>query len=262
MTEFALLARVPDEALHLERLVTSIARIGNPELDPAEVSRELDALAERVGDGAALGGPPDRVAAELARVIGGDLGFRGSPDVYELPQASYIDAVLERRDGLPILLGVVWILLGRRLDLPIAGVNYPGHFLVCLDAPGARLYLDPFRGGAVRDTPELVAQLGTGGAERRFLEPVGPRPIVTRMLTNLKHLFVRRREAEVALGVVDRLLLIGGEIPAEVRDRGILCIHLGRVDEGLRDLRRYLVLTPEANDRPEIEAIIAKRSGI
>lgn len=254
-TEFALLARVPDEALDLERLVVSVARLGEPELDPAALSGELDALARRVEDSVTPGAPPDRLAASLARAFADELGFRGDASAFGTPDGSYLHRVLERRTGLPILLAIVWMRLGARLGVPITGISYPGHFLARIEARGAPIYVDPFAGGTQIEASELLARLPSG-APRAVLEPAPTRAIVTRVLTNLKHLHADRERNAEALAIVDRLLLLGGEVPAEVRDRGLLLLRLGRDGEGLRDLGRYLTLAPDAADADAIRNVI------
>lgn len=261
ITEFALLARAHDEVLDLEALTVGVARMGRPELDAMAVKRSLDGLAETVGEHADRSLPPDRLAARLSLAIGTELDFRGDPGAPVGPDASYIDQALQTRRGLPITLAAVWMLIGARLGIPIGGISYPGHFLVCLDAPGARIFLDPYHGGNPRDGASLLARLGGQPADRKILEPCGVRPMVTRMLANLKNLWVDRGEYASALGAVDRMLLVGGEIPGELRDRGLICLHLDRPGEAARDFQRYLTLRPQAEDRPVIEALLEKIQG-
>ncbi len=257
VTEFALLARAPDEALDLERLVVSVARIGTPTLDSAAVAATLDRLAEQIADDVRPSDPPDRLAEALARAIGGTLAFRGSADTFGGPEGSYLDRVLERRTGLPILLAIVWMLLGRRLGVPIVGIGYPGHFLACLDLPGARIYVDPFAGGEPREAADLLARL-PGGGGRGVLDPSPTRAIVLRVLTNLKHLWIGAADLDRALGAVDRILLLAGESPAELRDRGLLALKLERVAEARRDLERYLVIAAGASDRGDVQKVLAR----
>ncbi|MDP2308845.1 MAG: transglutaminase-like domain-containing protein [Pseudomonadota bacterium] len=257
VTEFALLARAPDEALDLERLVISIARMGTPTLDAGAVSATLDRLAEQIADDIRPSAPPDELSAALAAAIGGRLGFQGSPEVFTGAEGSYIDHVLERRTGLPILLAIVWMLLGRRLGVPIVGIGYPGHFLAALDLVGVRLYVDPFVGGQPREATDLIGRLPPE-AGRGFLDPSPPRAIVTRVLVNLKHLWIGASDHERALAAVDRILLLAGEIPSELRDRGLLALRLGRTSESRRDLERYLVIATNAADRSDVEKVLAR----
>ena len=259
ITAFALAARAPDDVLDLEALAVAIARMGNPALLGVTVRQTLDRLAERVGDAVDTHLPPDRLAARLSLFIGTELNFRGDPALPSTAEGSFLDCVLEHRRGLPILLSTVWILLGARLGIPIRGVGYPGHFLVCLDAPGARIFLDPFHGGNQRDATELLARIGPD--HRRLLDPCDTRSLVTRILANLKNLWVDRTDFVNALGAVDRILLIGGEQPLEIRDRGLICLHLERPADATRDFQKYLKIRPEAGDRPVIEALLEKLQG-
>lgn len=258
MTAFALASRVPEEALNLEELSLCIARMRRPELNPAEVSARLDQMAAEVADVVLPGLPPDRLARALREAFGGRLDLHGDPDNYYNPDNSYIDQVIATRRGLPILLAVVWILLGERLGVPIAGVNFPGHFLICINDPSARIYLDPFTGGEVVDPASLLERLGRADRQQRqqALAPCGVKPIVVRMLTNLKHTYVDQGVHDMALNVIDRIQLLVGEAPNEVRDRGLVLLHLGRPAEGFRDLRRYLELSPDAPDQTAIERLM------
>ena len=259
---FAFAARAPDEVLDLEELTIGVACLGDAKLDFAAVSAELDRLADEVRDQVSLSAPPDRLAAQLASAFGGTLGFRGDPGAYSDPALSYLNVVLERRRGMPILLSVVWMLLGKRLGVPIHGIGYPGHFLVCVDLPGARVYVDPFNGGEVREARALLERLptprGSTDTARRMMEPVGVRLIIARMLTNLKNLWIDQGAHAEALAAVDRILLVTGENANEVRERALLLLHLARPAEAARDLRRYLVLEPLAADRAMMEQLLER----
>ena len=214
-----------------------------------------------------LGVPRDAAREEIAMAYRCQLLQQyhergGEAPLGELSQAYRILSVLERRRGMPILLSVVWMLLGKRLGVPIHGIGYPGHFLACVDLPGARVYVDPFNGGEVREARALLERLPTPGgstdAARRMLEPLGTRLIITRMLTNLKNLWIDRGAHTEALAAVDRILLVNGEQAGEVRDRALLLLHLGRPGEAARDLRRYLKIEPLAPDRAVMQQLLER----
>lgn len=258
LTEFALLARRPDETLDLEALAIGVARIGRPEVRAADVAAQLDALAAQVADDIDPNAPPDRLAVAMSTALGGKLRLRGDASAYANADGSFIDRVIATRGGLPIALSVLWVSLGRRLGVPVAGVNFPGHFLACIDAPGARVYVDPFQGGQGVEARSLMLRLSPSHDARAALSPAETRPIVARMLLNLKNLWIDQQRYDDALAAVERILLIAGELPVEVRDRGLLCIHVGRAAEGIRDLERYIALRPDAADRPAIAELLAK----
>ena len=255
LTEFALLASRPDDALDLESLCLSIGRMRDPDLDEQAARRGLDQIASSLADEALPSLPPDRLAAALQAGIGRRLGFPGAPSDYALPESSMLDQVTDRRRGLPILLSVVWVLVGQRLRLPIRGVAYPGHFLVCLDTPGARIFLDPFAGGERREGRLLLEE---AGGRREALAPVQTRAILLRILTNLKHLALSQERWQLGVDVMDRLLLLAQDAPLELRDRGLFLLGHGRIREAAEDLRRYLRRDPDAPDRAEMEALIQR----
>jgi regulator of sirC expression with transglutaminase-like and TPR domain len=117
-------------------------------------------------------------------------GFRGNIDRYDDPANSLLDAVLERRLGIPITLAVVMIEVARRIGVGAHGVGMPGHFLVGdPDRPGS--YCDVFSGGALLGESECEAifarTFGPGHAfGPELLAPTGSRAIIARMLANLE----------------------------------------------------------------------------
>lgn len=251
-TEFALAARRPDDVLELEALAVGVAQLRPGAASAEAVRGVLDRLAERVADQVDRSAPPDRLAVHLRRALG---EFSGSADDYSRPEASYLDEVLRTRRGLPILLSVVWILVGERLGVPIVGVGYPGHFLVALDGEGARLFLDPFHGGRERDPAALLADLPPG-TPRAVLQPVKTRALVLRMLTNLRHLFAELGEHAQLLEVIDRIQLLVGEREEDVRDRGLVLLHLDRRAEALRDLERFVKIGTDPRAVRDIERLL------
>ena len=100
---------------------------------------------------------------------------------------SYLNKVLERKTGIPISLCTVYLLIGKRLDLPVYGVGMPGHFLVKYEAGRYQIFVDSFNGGALltqRDCARFLDQAGYGFDER-FLETTPTRSILIRMIKNL-----------------------------------------------------------------------------
>lgn len=154
---------------------------------------------------------------ELRRYLFEDLGFGGDAEHYDEPCNSFLDVVLQRRRGLPILLATVMIEVGRRVGIGVEGVGMPLHFLV-RDASNADAFADPFAGAAL-DRRGARARFETISAGRlpwedRHLEPTAPRMIVVRMLTNLLTSYGRRGDA-VHLALVARMRASIPELQAE-----------------------------------------------
>jgi len=169
-----------------------------------DVAAQLDALAVLADD--AAGHDVDGLAAYLF----GELGFAGNTGDYGDPRNSFLDEVLRRRLGLPITLGVVMIEVGRRVGVDLVGVGMPGHFLVGTDDGR---FVDPFNGGTVLDHAgacRLFEATHPGAPfHPAYLDPVGPRAVLSRVLANLVQTFTHRAPASAVWALKLRLAVPG-----------------------------------------------------
>jgi regulator of sirC expression with transglutaminase-like and TPR domain len=256
---------VPGEDLASAAL--AIARVEYPSLDAAHYLATLD----RMGGEAAARVRTLTREGDVLRAFNeyfyDELRFTGNRDQYDDPRNSFLNEVLERRTGIPISLAVVYIEVARRAGLKMAGINFPGHFL--LRAPGPRpsdagtkaptisedfQILDPFHGGARLsevDCRELLRQhVGDAAAfDERLLQPATRHDMVVRMLVNLKRLYVRMRSFPQARFTSDLLLSVDPTAITELRDRGLLAYHLQDFAAALRDLEAYLRLLPQQSHK-------------
>jgi len=254
---FATLACKPDASLSLAEGAFLIAAEAEPELDVKAQVLRLDALAEAAWPHVhGLDDDRTRVQA-LLRFLYEDYGLRGNVADYYDPRNSYLNEVLDRRLGIPIPLATVIIEVGRRVGLDLRGVGFPCHFLVKppTGIPGFIDPFDPSRMLTVQCCRTLLHEATEGRIpfDLRFLEPVGPRTILVRILRNLKSLHIDCGQPIAALADVDRILLLSPHESLEYRDRGLLRLGLGLNGPAADDLCRYLVEHPKAVDRCEIE---------
>jgi regulator of sirC expression with transglutaminase-like and TPR domain len=176
----------------------------------------------------------------------------GNRTQYEDPRNSCLNVVLERRTGIPITMSVVYMEVARRAGLRIDGVNFPGHFLVrcCEGKPrkGTGLIIDPFHAGAVLTEQDcrmlLQRHVGDEVAFSKSLLASATRPqVISRMLLNLKRLYVHMRSFPQARDVTEMLLALTPSSLSELRDRGLLAYHLNDFTAALKDLQAYLKLS-------------------
>jgi regulator of sirC expression with transglutaminase-like and TPR domain len=196
---FAAIVNGPERDIRLDEAALCIAACARTDIavDIDAWRARLDAIASDVGAsdmgasdvGASNAGTStfEAVRHELFAVR----GFRGDTDDYGDPRNSFLDAVIERRRGIPITLSVVLIEVARRCGITLLGVGMPGHFLV-QEADVYDQWCDPFHEGAVLDR-DACARLfaATYGPVRRLeeadLAPTPPRAILSRILTNLEY---------------------------------------------------------------------------
>jgi regulator of sirC expression with transglutaminase-like and TPR domain len=131
-----------------------------------------------------------------------------------------------------------------------------------VDEGGRSVLVDPFHGGHVvseEDCRDLVVRTtGKPSLFRRdVFEGASPRAMVSRLLLNLKRIYLAQGDYERALSAVERLLVVSPDDAKEVRDRGLLLAHLGRNGAAVADLQSYLSRHPEAVDAESVRGRVA-----
>jgi regulator of sirC expression with transglutaminase-like and TPR domain len=112
------------------------------------------------------------------------------------PQNNYINTFLETKKGSPLSLGMLYIILGQKLGLPLYGVNLPQHFILAyLTEPGivnpgaddVLFYINPFNRGAVftrREIDLFVGQMKVK-PDNSFFAPCDNIQVIRRLISNL-----------------------------------------------------------------------------
>ncbi|TVP53680.1 MAG: hypothetical protein EA351_14740 [Gemmatimonadales bacterium] len=258
---FATAVDHPDHKVNLAEAALLVAQEEYPQLSVERYLSRLDALAEEVQDRLANETAPLVVFQELIETLFVRNGFQGNRDAYYDPRNSFLNDVMDRRRGIPLTLGIILLEVGWRLDLPLQGVNFPGHFLVRFEGEAVSLLADPFDAGKVRfeeQAQELLDRVygGMVRVQPAFLRTAGRRDMLVRLLTNLKGVYLNVDDHPRALAAVERILVIHPTAPTEIRDRGTLLARMGRTDEALAQLEWYLDYAPEAADAERIQELV------
>lgn len=239
-----------------------IAWMDNDELDVAAYRRQFDRLAADLAKSL-----PEKAddAAKLKRLgafLFDELGFHGSRGDYYNRANSYINEVLDDREGIPITLSVIYIELGRRIGLSLAGVGLPGHFVVKYSPDvGEPQYIDVFERGNLLDragVAELVEENSDVPLRDEHLAVVTKRAIVVRMLHNLLGIRQRSRDAEGMVPYLDALVALSPEGP-ERWIRAIVHYQSNRFAAALRDVEWILEHKPrdvELSAARELESLL------
>jgi len=263
-----------------------VAKLEYPALNPAASREALDMLGARarLRVDRVLGRSTRARITALNTVLFDEEGFAGNFSHYDDFRNNYLNAVLERRLGIPITLALVYMEVARRANVDVQGIAFPGHFLLRVpvanrstgkrsrlaaessasaDAPA--LVLDPFDDGVELDMTDcrrlLGRHLGTSPEESPFdpslLRPCTPRQMVARMLNNLKRTYLELRAYARARRVSDLLLAVEPTDISELRDRGLLALHLEDFPAALRDLEEYCRLRrwhdePDQDERDQV----------
>lgn len=170
----------------LEKACFILAQIEYPNLDVSSYVQRIDQLAnEMLKRTADMHGDKQKVVA-LNHFLFQELGFRGDVESYFDPQNSYINRVLDRFLGIPISLSALYLFVARRLDLPVFGVGFPGHFLLKY-RDDSNFFIDAFNKGRIlsrRDCEIFLSRMGYELYDSYFSVST-PKEILARMIRNL-----------------------------------------------------------------------------
>ncbi len=186
------------EDFDLERGVLLLARTQYPDVNIEAYGALLDDFARDLRERLDLNGEAEQIMLGMDDYLFRDLKFMGDEKNYYDPDNSYFNRVLDRRLGNPMSLCIFYLLLGRRLRLPMAGIGLPGHFLCRYQTSRAEIYIDAFHGGRLltkSDCIRHVVQL-----RQRFedscLAPVSSRRILLRICASLHQIYTQKKAPE------------------------------------------------------------------
>lgn len=186
------------------------ARIQYPELE----FEALEAFIEKIKKDIWLELNNQLTALEKIRVINYFFyeihKFEKSLKKAHTPQLYMVNHVLDTRKGSPVLLGLIYTELARRLNLPVYGVNLPRNFVLCYydadfhdDPNGIMFYINPSDKGAVLGLKELKSFLKQLNIEESefYYTPCSNIDIIERLLINLRYAYERSGQKDKSLQI-------------------------------------------------------------
>ena len=241
--------------------------------DKARAAAALAHLSELARDAVAMSAGLEQAGATLRAASLADLlvkkhGYAGDEAQYDRLANANLIRVIERRRGLPVSLGIIWLHCAHTLGWGAHGVAFPGHFLVAIEGSGVPVIVDVFHGGAILDAQDMRALLRRGRAldmESRpdLLQPMDNRAVLLRLQNNIKARRLGRNDVEAALRCLDDMLLIAPENAGLWQEAAELNRRLGRRDIALACFERVLSLEPGQGAEDAVRAAMDElRAGL
>jgi regulator of sirC expression with transglutaminase-like and TPR domain len=221
-----------------------------PDLNISEYVQKLNRLGEDLKNSVSEVKNPTYLVSMLNEYMFGTLGFNGDHDDYYNPKNNFLNVVLDKKSGIPIMLSIIYVELAKHIGLDLRPVGFPSHFLVKFSE---ELILDPYNRGrllSIDDLQEILDRNFGGGVQfsADFLNEIGSEQILIRISKNLKNSYTQSFNYTMAMHCINMILGIEPDSPEEVRDKGVLEARLLNYYLALRSLNRYLDLAPEADD--------------
>lgn len=164
------------------------------DVHPDDIDCRLLALASRVRS-RVRGNQIDALLAHLHHVLFEEEGFGGNLRDYYHPLNSFLPAVLESREGIPVTLSLVYKVVAEHLGLTVEGVNSPGHFLARVRTDRGAMIVDPFFRGTVLTEAEAFTRIEYMSRRQiprspHNLPTATHRQWISRILENLQQIYV------------------------------------------------------------------------
>ena len=226
-----------------------IAAEHEKDVDPAALLHDFKELQQRVSYGLPML-PVSELAQPLLRRMT-DLGFAQDDFLPLRPQAAMLPKVMHTRRGQPLALALIALELAQGLEIPLVGVNFPGHFL--LRVPGADHLLDPCGGRRLypNDCRELLQrQYGPNmKLNAEHLLTASPVQMLQRLSRNLRQLHLTHEDYIASLIDAERVLELGDAAAADYLARASLYQRLDCPNAERFDLERALLLSDDPIQR-------------
>ena len=188
-------------------------------------------------------------------------GYSGDELSYDDLQNANLMRVIDRRKGLPVALGILYIHSARAQGWDIAGLAFPSHFLVRLADAAGRVIVDPFHGGQICGAAELRELLKAAAGQDSELSPehymeVSDRDVLLRLQNNLKARLLQAQDHERTLKIIETMLMLAPDLAELWREAGMLHRHLGNLRAAGAALEQYVVRAPDGAARHQAAVIL------
>jgi regulator of sirC expression with transglutaminase-like and TPR domain len=243
--EFSQLASLADDRIDLAHGALLIAKAAYPDLNESIYLERLDRMASRVKLDMTANTESEDIITELNYILFEQEKFRGNRENYYDPDNSFLNRVIDRKTGIPITLSLIYIEVAGRLGLDVRGIGLPGHFITALYHAAGKIYIDPFNRGEIRTVDECLeivrANKGkTVTSDLHWLQPIGRKELLARMLRNLKLIYARQDNDVMLFKTIHWILTLQPEAPAELSARAMLYEAMGNPKQAVKDWQRYI----------------------
>ena len=252
-----------DEEIELAKVALLLGALDHPNADLASYKKYLTTLEqEAAGSGERIGSLRGQVTF-LNQLIYETHGFKGEIHDYENPANANILEVIDKKTGLPVSIGILYIHAARSASYNVTGLAFPGHFLLRLTDGADRIIIDPFHEGKSLDAGHLrnlLKQFIGVDAELtpKYYAPVGNREILLRLQNNIKTRALKNNDIDRATQILERMTLFAPLVAPIWQELGVLSAQIGKLKQAVTALDNFLGLQPSGDERKIAVSLLKK----
>ncbi len=257
------IGHLPDTEIDIAGAALQLARVDAPDADWQAAQVHLSELARDAVEAAASLTTADLTlrADLLTSLMAERHRYSGDTETYDDPANANLIRVTERRRGLPVALGILWLHAARAAGWAAHGVDFPGHFLIALEARSGKVTLDVFDGGRrleARDLRMLIKRVEGDKAELRpgVMQPMSTRGVLLRLQNNILSRRAAADDLPGALASCEDMLRIAPDYADLWRRAAALHQRLDQVAAALSCYEKCLELVPHGDAAARIRSAI------
>ena len=239
----------------------ALASFDRPRIALARYRQHLKTLARDVGRHAAAAMDLATQAKALNEIILLKHGYSGDELTYDDLQNANLMRVIDRRKGLPVALGILYLSAARAQGWEAVGLGFPGHFLIRLSQGPERVILDPFHGGRTLDAMALRELLKAIAGQEIELTPehyapVPDREVLLRLQNNLKSRLIQGQQHERAVQVIETMQMLAPNLTELWREAGMVQAQMGNMRAAMNSIEEFVTRAPDGPARHEAAVML------
>ncbi|HEV2185630.1 MAG TPA: transglutaminase-like domain-containing protein [Stellaceae bacterium] len=248
-------------SLPIAEAALALASFERPRIALARYRQHLVVLARDVGRHAAAASGLVAQANALNEIILLKHGYSGDELTYDDLQNANLMRVIDRRKGLPVALGILYLSAARAQGWDAVGLGFPGHFLIRLSQGPERIILDPFHGGRTLDAMALRELLKAISGQEVELTPdhyapVPDRDVLLRLQNNLKSRLLQGQQFERAARVIETMQMLAPDLAELWREAGLVNAQLGNMRAAMQSIEQFVARSPDGPARHEAAVML------
>jgi regulator of sirC expression with transglutaminase-like and TPR domain len=232
-----------------------IAKLDNDDIDVDAYVARVESMSQAILDGLEEDADPNERRQALHQYLFDENGYHGGRAEYYHRANSYLDRVIDDREGLPITLSILYMELARRIGMDVQGVGLPGHFVVRHMFGDTHQFVDVFDRGALLsddDVDEIVRSYAGRLVSEADLREQTATQIWTRVLNNLIGVASRESDLEAIHRYCEALVAIQPDSAQSRMLRSQARALTKRTTAAIEDLDWLIERTPPGFDPVQV----------
>ncbi len=257
------LSIIEDEEINLADAALAVGKYDYPKIDLELYRKHLLSIADDVSNEKSLSHGLDARIERINKVLFKKYSYVGDSDTYDDPQNANLIRVIDRRKGLPITLGILYIHAARSQRWVAEGLSFPGHFLVRLDVQGKRKIVDPFNKGEIVNVTQMRSILKQFLGNESELRPhhysaISNRDILLRSMNNVKTRAISDSDLSRATTLLERMTTLAPYAISLWKELGDLELDRGNLKNAIKALAIFSKNCVCENQKSEVEETITR----